>query len=252
LGWCLWLEVRLERSASTGDLHHLALLCRGMQCSLNPVHNLQYKIGNQLQHIIAFRHRVSENLSYNGFSLNTPLDLSSRTSLNRAPKAALYRKSSNTQSYQGSISNSSVHTTSTAATRKDLFDYPEQGPGGVSSISHRKSFHSLENPTFRFKNQPQFTVGTIREAGFVRSSTAISTPKEEIRSLNIPSFEDEDESLLPSTPRSSVYNLFKPESPIPARALPSSQPLPNSEHPATAPKLPPPLPLPHQQHQHQH
>ena len=121
---------------------------------------------------------------------NTPSNLSSRTSVNRA----LYRGSptgttSTIQSDRVSISNSSVHNTSTA----DLFDYTEQYPGGVYSISHRKSFHSLENRTFRFRNQSQSTVGTIRrEAGSDRSSTiatSTSTPS------NIPSFEDENEPL---------------------------------------------------------
>ncbi|KAI0284343.1 hypothetical protein BGY98DRAFT_1183675 [Russula aff. rugulosa BPL654] len=120
---------------------------------------------------------------------NTPSNLSSRTSVNRA----LYRGSptgttSTIQSDGVSISNSSVHNTSTA----DLFDYTEQYPGGVYSISHRKSFHSLENRTFRFRNQSQSTVGTIREAGSDRSSiiaTSTSTPS------NIPSFEDENEPL---------------------------------------------------------
>ena len=55
--------------------------------------------------------------------------------------------------------------------------------------------------------------------------------------------------------------------PAPAPAVPSSQPLPNNEYPASAPKLPPPLPLPlptpssillplpplpHRQHKHHH
>jgi hypothetical protein len=85
-----------------------------------------------------------------------------------------------------------VHTTSPAATCENLFDYTEQKPGGVPSISHRKSFHSLEKPTFRFKNQSQSTLGTS-EAGSVRGSLATSTSTPEIRSLNIPSFEDEGE-----------------------------------------------------------
>src|SRR6266849_3844405 len=196
---------------------------------------------------MAFRSRKTTYDSY------TPSVSSRRTSRN----GALYRISSKEtiQSYNGSISNSSVHTTSTAATRKDLFDYPERGPGGVASISHRKSFHSLEKPTFRFRNQSQSTVGTIRQAGSARSSTTISI-SEEIRSLNIPSSEDEDESLAPSTPpRSSVYNLSEPDSE-------PSIPTPVNEYPTTAPKLPPIplslptpssiyLPLPHQQHQDQ-
>ena len=129
----------------------------------------------------------------------------SRTSSN----GALYRRSSNEtiQSYKGSISNSSTHTTSTAATRKDLIDCLEQGPGGAPSISDRKSLYSLEKPRFHFRNQSQSTVGTIRDVRSVRNSTATSTSEQEIRPPNIPSFEDEDESSLSSTPRSSVYNL---------------------------------------------
>lgn len=130
------------------------------------------------------------------YDSNTPLDLSSRTSMNGP-----------IQPSRGSISNSSVHTTSTAATRKDLFDRSEQGPGGVPSISRCKSFHSLEKRTFRFRNQSQSTVGTIYEAGSVRGSTAFSTSKQENHSLEKPCFKDEGESPLPSAPRSTIYSL---------------------------------------------
>ena len=114
------------------------------------------------------------------YDSNTPSDPSSRTP---------YRRS---QKYQESISNSSVHTNCTP-TYEDLFDYSEQHPGGIFSISHRKSFHSLEKSTFRFRNQSQSSVGTTRETGSVRSSTATPISEQEIRSLNIPSFEDDDE-----------------------------------------------------------
>jgi hypothetical protein len=172
---------------------------------------------------MAFRSQKRTHDSY------TPSS-SSRTSRN----GALYRRSSKEtiQSSKGSISNSSVHTTSTAATRKDFFDRSEQGSDEVFSISHRKSLHSLEKRTFRFRNQSQSTVGTIRETGSVRSSTTTPTSKQEIRSSNISSFEDEDESSLPPTPRSSVYNLSTlPEpSPSPNRiyGVPSSTPLDDS------------------------
>ncbi|KAI0284342.1 hypothetical protein BGY98DRAFT_589150 [Russula aff. rugulosa BPL654] len=121
---------------------------------------------------------------------NTPSDLSSRTSVIRA----LYRRSrkgTTIQSNRGSISNSSIHTTSEDQWQ---FDYTEQYPGGVYSISHPKSIHSLEKSTFPFRNQSQSTVGTIREVGSVRGSIATFTSTQEIRSSNIPSFEDEDES----------------------------------------------------------
>ena len=47
-----------------------------------------------------------------------------------------------------------------------VFDNSEKGPGGVSLyISPPQIFPlSLEKPTFRFRNQSQSTVGTIREA----------------------------------------------------------------------------------------
>ena len=126
-----------------------------------------------------------------------------------------------------------MHTTSTAATRKDPFDYPEQNPGGLPSISHLKSFHSLEKATFRFRNQSQSTVGTVRGpgAGSVRSYTATSTSEQEIRSLNTPSFEGEDEYPLPSetTPRSSLYDPSTLAEPGPSSSrihgVPPSTPL---------------------------
>ena len=121
---------------------------------------------------------------------NTPSDLSSRTSV----IGALYRRSrkgTTIQSNRGSISNSSIHTTSEDQWQ---FDYTEQYPGGVYSISHPKSIHSLEKSAFTFRNQSQSTVGTIREVGSVRGSIATFTSTQEIRSSNIPSFEDEDES----------------------------------------------------------
>jgi hypothetical protein len=82
-----------------------------------------------------------------------------------------------------------VHTTSPVAACEDISNYTEQNPGGVPSISHRKSFHSLEKSMFSFRNQSQST----SEAGSGRSSIATSTLTLEIRSLNIPSCEDEDE-----------------------------------------------------------
>ena len=121
---------------------------------------------------------------------------------------AQYRRSSKQtaiQSYQGSISNSSVHTTSPASTCEDLFNFSEQNLGGTPCISHRKSFHSLEKPTFRFRNQSQSTVG------------------------NIPSFGDGGESPLPSTPRPSVYELSTLPEPSSSRSygVPPSNPLDN-------------------------
>jgi len=138
----------------------------------------------------------------------TPSVSSSRTSRNRS----LHRKTSKEaiQSYRGSISNSSVHTTSTAATRKDLFDRSGQGSGGDSSNSDPKSLHAFEKSTFGFRNQSQSSVGTIRKPKFNSSSAANFAPKQKVRSLN-----EDEESPLPST-RSSVYRLPTPPDPSPS------------------------------------
>jgi p21-activated kinase 1 len=140
---------------------------------------------------------------------NVPSNTSTRTSITGNVQ---YRRSSKKviRSHQESISNFSVHTTSTTATRKDLFDCSE---GGDPSISHLKYFHSLEKPTSRFTNQSQSTVGTIGKARSVRRSTTTSTSRQETRLLNIPPFEDADESPLHSTPRSSTYSPFTDRSP---------------------------------------
>ena len=151
------------------------------------------------------------------YDSNTQWDLSSRTSINGALLRRL-SKGTSIQSYRGSISNSSLHTNSTVATHNDLFEYSEQGLGGAPSISHRKSFHTLEKTTFRLRNQSQSTVGTTREAGSVRSSTASSTSEQEIHSLHIPSFEDEGDLPLLSEPGPTSSRIY---------GVPSSTPLDN-------------------------
>jgi p21-activated kinase 1 len=140
---------------------------------------------------------------------NVPSNTSTRTSITGNVQ---YRRSSKEviRSHQGSISNFSVHTTSTAATHKDLFDC---SAGGDPSTSHLKYSYSLEKPTSRFTNQSQSTIGTIGEARSVRSSTATSPSKQETSLLNIPSFEDAYESPLHSTPRSSAYSLITDRGP---------------------------------------
>lgn len=123
------------------------------------------------------------------YDSNTPPDLSSRTSMNEAR----YSKRTAIQWDRESISNSSVHTTSPAGTSTGLFDSSEQNSGGVFSVSHRKSLHSLEKTTFRFRNQSQSSVDTIREAGSVRSS-----------------FENEDESSDDLLPEASAPGFPDP------------------------------------------
>lgn len=154
------------------------------------------------------------------YDSNTQWDLSSRTSINGELLRRL-SKGTSIQSYRGSISNSSLHANSTAVTHNDLFECSEQGQCGAPSISHHKSLHSLEKTTFRLRNQSQSTVGTTREAGSVRSSTASSTLEQEIRSLHIPSFEDEGE--LPPDPGPTSSRIY---------GVPSSLPL---DHPLTKP-----------------
>ena len=141
---------------------------------------------------------------------NVPTNTSSRTYI--TGNHVLYRRSSKEtiQSYQGSISNSSVHTTSTASTHEDLFGPSGQleGPDRDFPIPDRKSSHSLEKLTFGLGNQSSSTVCTIRGPESDRSSIETSTPEQELRSLSLgSSLGNEAISSLPSTPRSSAYSL---------------------------------------------
>jgi hypothetical protein len=115
--------------------------------------------------------RVSPYDSY------TPSGSSSRTSINRVLHRRSRRSSSSKEtsirSPQGSISNFSFHS-ATAANDKDQHDYDTSN---TSSISDHKYFHSLEKPTFGFRNQSLSTLGTIRGPKSERTSTALSTPR---------------------------------------------------------------------------
>ncbi len=97
---------------------------------------------------------------------------SSASSSRMSRNGALHHKASETmQSNTGSIANSSVHNTTPVASRKALFKFLGQGPGGNSD--HRSSYY-LEKPDFSFRNQSQSGC----------SSTATSTPKQGLRSLS--------------------------------------------------------------------
>jgi hypothetical protein len=93
------------------------------------------------------------HLSYDGllsrkesYDSNTPPDLSSRKSTNGTPDRI--------------EDPSQIPMCTLPARLLPVFDNSDKGPGGVPSISHhRKSFHFLEKPTFRFRNQSQSTVG---------------------------------------------------------------------------------------------
>jgi p21-activated kinase 1 len=115
--------------------------------------------------------------------------------------------SSRTSTYQGSISNCSVHTTSTATTHgEDLFGLSGQGPDRDFPTPDHKSSHSLEKLTFSLRNQSLSTVCTTREPESDRSSIETSTPQLRSLSLSSLSLENEAVSSLRSTPRSSAYS----------------------------------------------
>src|SRR6266852_5715813 len=97
---------------------------------------------------------------------NTPWSSSSRTSI----YGGIRRSIETIQSYQESISNSSVHTFSTVDTYKDPSDPPavshpssESSTGQYSSNFDSKSFHSLEKPTSLSRNQSLSTIRTTPE-----------------------------------------------------------------------------------------
>jgi hypothetical protein len=128
---------------------------------------------------------------------NTPSGSSSRTPINRG----IRRKSSNEtiKSYQGSISNSSVHTVSTvstaesADTHKDLsgqcsppavsYHSSESSTGQYPFIFDHKSFHSLEKTTSILQNESVSNICATREPNSDcesnSDSTTPSTPKQE-------------------------------------------------------------------------
>ena len=189
---------------------------------------------------------------------NTPSSSSSRMLIN----GAMRRKSSNEtiRSYRGSISNSSVHTISTAeslgsasGSHKDLSDLPGQCPAAsaASTTSSRHSsesstgqypsiFKSLEKPTClsRNRNQSLSSIFTTREPNSDCESdigyTSPPTPKQEHSSLSFPTLEDEAEIPLPSTLRS-------PNAIIPTRTTKAPSPRPSPGFAIPPPPLNGPL-----------
>jgi p21-activated kinase 1 len=126
---------------------------------------------------------------------NTPLNTSIRTA-----------------TYQGSISNFNGHTASTVHD-EDLFGPSGHSPDRDFPIPYHKSSYSLQKPTFGLRNQSLSTVGTTCEPESGRSSIETSTPKQEPRSLSLPSCENEAVSSLPSTLLSSAYTPVTDPSP---------------------------------------
>ena len=113
------------------------------------------------------------------YDSNTPSDFPSRTSMN----GVLYHRTT-IQSYQGSISNSSVHTISPATSHEGLLFSPS-GQYRDSPIPDHKSSHSLEKLTFGLRNESSSTLCTIHEPEFDRSSIETSTPEQELPLLNM-------------------------------------------------------------------
>ncbi|KAI0299241.1 hypothetical protein BC826DRAFT_1102802 [Russula brevipes] len=169
------------------------------------------------------------------------------------------------QSYQPSISNSSVHNTESPSDKDSRLSGQSPLPptsqnssessrpnGRDSSIFDHKSCHSLQKLTFAPRNQSQSTVCTVLEAELDPCSTAPYALERESSRLGLPSFEDGGTSSLPSTPRSSWdgdgtlslttdpgpsgWALF-PADVIPRESNPSSQPFVTA--PPTA--CPPPV-----------
>jgi p21-activated kinase 1 len=189
---------------------------------------------------------------------NTPSGSSSRTPMN----GGIRRKPSNEtiQSYQGSISNSSVHTISTAEssdTHKDLFDLPRQcstpavshhssepSTGQYPFIFYHKSLHSLEKQTTLLRNQSLSTICTAGEPNsdceYDSGPTSPSTPKQEPGFSSLPTLEDEAEIYLPPTPRSP--QTIVPTGPTRSKALtPSTGTIPSPVFAAPPPPLNDPL-----------
>ena len=179
------------------------------------------------------------------------------------------KKSSNEtiRSYRGSISNSSVHTISTAessgsgSSHKDLSDLPGQCPAtSAASFASRHSLElstgqydpsifdhkSLEKPPTclfsRNRNQSLSTICTTREPNSDCESDIGSisppTPKQEptSSSLSLPTLEDEAEIPLPSTSHS-------PEAIVPTRATEAPSPSPSTSLSSSSAFAAPPPPL---------
>ena len=173
---------------------------------------------------------------------NTPSSSSSPASINGGTR----RESSNetTQSYRGSISNSSLHTISTTESsdaHQDLSnlsgqfspptDYQhssESSTGQYPSIFDHKSFHSLEKSNSHSRNQSLSTICTTGEPtsdceSNSGSTSPPSTPKQEHSSLSL-TLEDEAEislSPVPLSPQAIVPARATTPSPIPVFAAPS-------------------------------
>jgi Variant SH3 domain len=207
---------------------------RTLRCNLNTVHSNRLLQCAQ-QPTTLNRHSptatgVPVSTPVNSYTPMTPSSPSNRTSKREVlPLGALRHKSSkettSTQSYQGSISNSSAHS-ATASLYKDLFGHsPVSHNGQAPSISDHKSFYLLEKSTFRLQNQSQSTISTTRGPKSNRRSQRLK-----FRSLSLSSAEDDAQASLLFTP---IYSWAIDPSP-------TTDPSP-SPNPVDAVQSPPPL-----------
>ena len=192
------------------------------------------------------------------YDSNTPSNLSNRTSMN----GAQYRRSSKgttIQSYQGSISNSSVHANDTThKTRKDPFN--GTGRGSLHPISHRssesstsgygncptisdhKSSHRLGKSTSTFRNQSPSTETTQSYQAPIsrpRAQEPISRPQKPISRSQEP-------ISLPQEPISRSQELVsRPQATDSTRSHAFAQPTHSRTYSyALNPPPPPPPPAP--------
>ena len=119
------------------------------------------------------------------------------------------------QSYNQSISSSSIQTTSTVtANYQAPFELSgRESPPLVSSgpsrnqdtsVPNYNSCHFLDPLTLRLRNESQSTISTILGPGRSGRSTTPSTPKQEADPLSLPSIVDGDASSLAGTLPSRV------------------------------------------------
>ena len=193
---------------------------------------IQNRLQTKAMHLTLLRQALCPLLATMRFSSrdetcdsNTPWSSSSLPSVNGGVRRIFSNET---------ISNSSVHTMSTADAHKDLSDfsaqcYPpavshhhssESSAGQHPSISHAKSSHSLGKPTCLTRNQSLSTMCTTREPNSddgdsdSRSTASPSTPKQEPSSF-LPALEDEATEIpLPPTSRSPQ----SPQATVPTRA----------------------------------
>jgi hypothetical protein len=121
------------------------------------------------------------------------------------------RKETTIQSHRESISNSSVHNASVAATGKHPFNSPPFTPSLTTphspTISDHKSFHHLGKSTFTFRNQSPSTETTwLYQAPISRPQEPISPSQEHISRLQEPVLLSQEPVSRPQATRSDTFD----------------------------------------------